>query len=190
MRAFGPEDRVRHGAVPYRGAIAALGCLGTIAALTGCSVLSPAAPTTVTVTAGATASSSAPQAPSPGPAGNACTLLTAAEARTIVGIDLQKPIDQQTRCEWDSDPNGPTAQVQINVGDGAKKFYDTEKLLDHKLVDVPGLGDEAHQEDGAVFFRKGTTWVALSIVDLEDDPGIPQRLSTAAKVIAGRLGAS
>jgi hypothetical protein len=174
----------------HRAATASLAGATVLVALTGCSVLAPRAPATVTVTAGSAASSSAPAAASPAPAGDACTLLTAAEARTIVGIDLQKPIDQQTRCEWDSDPNGPTAQVQINVGDGAKKFYDTEKLLDHKLVDVPGLGDEAHQEDGAVFFRKGSTWVALSIVDLADDPGIPQRLSTAAKVIAGRLGAS
>jgi len=72
-------------------------------------------------------------------------------------------------CTYSGDPNGPTAQFEVFIGAGAKKFYDDDAItLQHTFTDVTGTGDEAHEEDGALFFRKGDTWFALRLTSLDD----------------------
>ena len=74
------------------------------------------------------------------------------------------------------------------VGAGAKKFYDDDNnVLHHTFTDVPGLGDESHEEDYTVFFRKGTTWVALRLTSLDDFSTFKARLEDLAKNVAGRI---
>ena len=74
------------------------------------------------------------------------------------------------------------------TGDGAKKTYDIDHdALDHPFKDVPGVGDEAHQEDSAIFFRSGSTWAGITVVTLDDPRTVVRPLQDAAKVIISRL---
>ena len=74
------------------------------------------------------------------------------------------------------------------MGDGAKKELDIDRdTLGHKFTSVPGIGDEADQEDGGIFIRKGDNWVDINLVKLNDPAQNVQPMQTAAKIIAGRL---
>jgi hypothetical protein len=91
-------------------------------------------------------------------------------------------------CQYTADPNGPTGQVEVFLGDGAKKSFDIDKdVLDHDFTSVPGIADEAQQEDGNIFLRKGTTWVQIRLVLLNDPAENVEPLQTAAKIVASRL---
>ena len=93
-----------------------------------------------------------------------------------------------TTCTYSGDPNGPTAQVEVYVGDGAKKFYDDDNtVLHHAFIDVSGIGDEAHQEDYTLFFRKGSIWVALHLVSLDDTSTFTERLQMLARDVAAQM---
>jgi Protein of unknown function (DUF3558) len=157
--------------------------------------------TTVTATASAPASavSAAPAAASGSevaslpPAIDPCSLLTQAEAETLAGVKLNPATEAgaagtKTLCQYTSDPNGPTAQVEIIVGDGAKKELDIDRgTLSHKFTTVPGIGDEADQEDDSIFIRKGNNWVDLNLVLLNDPSQNVQPMQVAAKEIAARM---
>ena len=94
----------------------------------------------------------------------------------------------QTLCQYTSDPNGPTAQVEVLTGDGAKKALDIDRdTLGHKFTTVPGIGDEADQEDDNIFIRKGTNWAEINLVLLNDPAQNVQPMQKAAKIIASRL---
>jgi hypothetical protein len=91
-------------------------------------------------------------------------------------------------CTYAGDPNGPTAQLEVFVGDGAKKFYDDDlNVLQHTFTDVPDLGDEAHEEDYTIFFRVGSTWVALRITSLDDWTSFRARAQALAQEVAAQL---
>jgi len=183
--------------------------VGGVVAISGCSASTKSAAATVTVTATATATVTAPAsapAVSAAPASAAssevaslppvidpCKLLTQAEASTLAGTKLSAAVEAgaagtQTLCQYTSDPNGPTAQVEVISGDGAKKELDIDRdTLGHKFTSVPGIGDEADQEDGNIFIRKGDNWVDINLVKLNDPAQNVQPMQTAAKIVASRL---
>jgi hypothetical protein len=162
--------------------------------LAGCSAPGPVRTVTVTVTAGAggAGSSSAPSITAATSLTTACQLLSLKEAEAIVGTTLSEGVEgdpKQPSCTYNPDPKGTkTAQVLVSVGDGAKKTYDIDHLsLKHAFTDVPGVGDEAHQEDFAIYFRKGPRWAGISVVSLDDPSATKSQIADAAKVVASRL---
>ena len=143
-------------------------------------------PTTTVTTAASTSTTAVAAIP------DACTLVTKAQAETAIGTTLQAGIKvanaDVNSCTYPGDPNGPTAQVEVFVGPGAKKYYDDDNtVLHHTFTDVPGLGDEAHEEDYALFFRRGSTWVALRLTSLDEFSTFKARLETLATNVASQI---
>lgn len=123
---------------------------------------------------------------------DACTILTQADAETLIGTKLTEPQrasnSDVASCTYPGDPNGPTAQVEIYIGDGAKQQLDIDKdKLQHAFTQPAGLGDEAWQEDGMIWARTGSTWVSIRIVTLDDAAGFVVPLQTAMATALGRL---
>ncbi|MFD9734964.1 hypothetical protein [Umezawaea sp. NPDC059074] len=119
---------------------------------------------------------------------NACDLLTTAEAEAVADTELQNPEDAAgVQCLFAGPVDGPTAQVEVFVGPGAKKFYDIDVELGHEFTPLPGIGDEAHAEEDTVFGRVGDTWFAVRLVRLNDPAENAPRLVTAAKAVAARM---
>lgn len=121
---------------------------------------------------------------------DACAILTQKDAQRIAQTPLEtgQPGNAlNPSCMYTGPVTGPLAQVQIFIGDGAKKTYDIDVQLDHEFEDVAGIGDEAHQENNAIFFRKGTTWVAIELVRLNDPAENVDTLQDAAKKVATAL---
>jgi hypothetical protein len=173
-------------------AIGAALAAAVVLALTGCSGAStPTRTVTVTVTAGAPAASAAPAGSAAASVVSACALLPKAEAERIVGATLLageegNPADPS--CVYNTSPTGPkTAQVMVVAGPGAKKTYDIDRGLRHPFTDVAGVGDEAHREEFAIYFRKGTTWAGISVVTLDDASALPALLGSAASAVVARL---
>ena len=138
------------------------------------------------------ASASDPPSDAPSPAAlDACAVITPAEASRVTGGKLQAPVPEGTpvtRCVWTALPTGEIAQLEIDLGDGAKKSYDIDlTVLKHVFKPVPGVGDEAYAEDDAIFFRKGNTWVAIHLVRLNDAARNAANLAAVAKAVAGRI---
>lgn len=126
---------------------------------------------------------------------NPCTLVTKDEAEVLADRELQAGVpsgDEKgvpTLCEYTAPPDTPgVAQVSVQVGDGALKFLQIDRdTLGHTFTQPTGIGEEAWQEDGHIFVRKGSVWVAVELVTLDADPAIPDRLQATAKTIVGRL---
>jgi hypothetical protein len=127
-------------------------------------------------------------APLPDP----CKLLTQDEADTLAGVKLGAALPEgipPTNCVWPTPVTGSVAQVEVGVGDGAKKFLDIDKdTLGHTFTQVSGLGDEAWQESDTVFVRTGTLWFSLHLVKLDASPNDQPNMVTLAKTILGRIG--
>jgi hypothetical protein len=121
-----------------------------------------------------------------------CKLLTQAEADQLAGVKLQGPLpegDPPTNCVWPTPLTGSVAQVEVGVGDGAKKFLDIDKnVLAHDFAQVAGLGDEAWVEDDTVFVRVGDLWFSLHLVGYAGTSAYRPKLEARAKTIIGRLG--
>ncbi len=192
----------------WRGFTPVVAVVGVAMALSACAGSTKTVTETVTVTATVTETASAPasapaaSAPASAPASEVaslppvidpCALLTLPEAETLAGVKLNPATEAgadgtKTLCQYTSDPSGPTAQVEIIVGDGAKKELDIDRdTLSHKFTTVPGIGDEADQEDDGIFIRKGDNWVDLNLVKLNDPAQNVQAMQVAAKSIAARL---
>ncbi|WP_054680541.1 DUF3558 domain-containing protein [Microbacterium sp. No. 7] len=123
---------------------------------------------------------------------DACTILTKEEAETAIGTALTEPLSASTAdaaaCTYPGDPNGPTAQVAIFVGPGAKQQLDIDKdTLEHVFVEVPGLGDEAWQQDGMIFARSGNDWLSIQFVSLDDPAVFVEPLRSAMAVAVDRV---
>jgi len=124
---------------------------------------------------------------------DACDILRQADAETLIGSKLTEPMKASnsdvSSCTYPGDPNGPTAQVEIYVGDGAKQQLDIDKdKLQHTFTQPTGLGDEAWQEDDMIWARAGTTWVSIRVVSLGDASAFEQPLRDAMSGALGRLG--
>lgn len=157
--------------------------------LSACASPAPAVTATVDSEASAGAAGGS-AAPSLTPA-TACQLLTIEEAQAIVGTTLTAGVEgdpQDPSCSFEPDPKGTrTAQVRVLAGEGAKNTLDVDTASEHTFTDVPGLGDESHQEDYTIFFRKATTWVAITCSVPEDASAVQSQMQDAAKLVASRL---
>ncbi|MEO8697015.1 MAG: hypothetical protein ABI658_26135 [Acidimicrobiales bacterium] len=119
-----------------------------------------------------------------------CKVVTRDEAETLARTTLQAGVlveGEDPSCTYSGLPNGPTAQVEIFAGDGAKKYYDIDVQLGHQFTTVAGLGDEAHLEEFTIFTRKGTTWLAIHLVRLDDPDPYNTPLTNLARTAVGRL---
>ncbi len=165
-----------------------------VVALTACGSSSKKSADTPTTDAPTTTATAAPETTTTAAAAklDACALVTKTQAESVIGTPLQDALSVANAdvdsCTYPGDPTGPTAQVEVFVGAGAKKFYDDDNtVLQHTFTDVPGLGDESHEEDYALFFRKGTTWVALRLTSLDDFSTFKLRLEALGKDVASRI---
>jgi len=145
--------------------------------------------------AGSASSSPAVASSTPAALPNACSLLNQTEAEALAGTKLNPPTaagaaggDQKTLCQFTGDPNGPTAQVEVFVGDGAKKQLDIDRdTLKHAFTSVPGIGDQCLQEDGNIFVEKNGLWASINLVLLNDPQQNVLPLQTAIRQLADRL---
>jgi hypothetical protein len=138
------------------------------------------------------AASSTPAAPTKL---DACALLTKTEAEALAGTPLNPAIPagaagsgDVTLCQFTGPTTGPTAQVEVFVGDGAKKQLDIDKdTLMHAFTTVPGIGDQCLQEDDNIFVEKNGTWASINLVLLNDASQNVVPMQTAIKLVASRL---
>ncbi|GIG41194.1 DUF3558 family protein [Cellulomonas phragmiteti] len=166
-----------------------------VAALAACSSEQPATvattdPPAVTPAAVAT-TAAASVAPEPAGPLQPCELVTRAEAEALARTPLLDGIraggDDDATCTYPGPTDGPVAQVEVFVGPGAEKYLDVERALGHVLEEVPGIGDEAHQEPGAIFVRQGTTWAAVRLVRLDDKAQYVEPMRELARTLVTRL---
>jgi hypothetical protein len=142
---------------------------------------------------GAAADPAAGAAPAVVALPDACSLLTLDEATALAKADLAAgegagvENGAATLCQFVGNPSGPVAQVEVFTGDGAKKALDIDRQLDHDIVALPGVGEEAYEEDGQVFLRKGAVWASVRLVRLTDPAENRVPLRTAATLVAGRM---
>lgn len=116
-----------------------------------------------------------------------CKLVRRADAEKLAGTPVDAPVRGEHACTYTGPVTGPTAQVEIYVGLGAKKQLDIEHTLGHPVRKVPGVGDEAWISENGVYVRKGQLWVSVLVVLLEDPSQYAQRLRAVATTVAGRL---
>jgi hypothetical protein len=91
------------------------------------------------------------------------------------------------RCTYTGPVTGPSAQVEIFVGDSAQNLYEGDRQLGHAFTTVAGIGDEAHVEDFAIFFRKAGRWVAIRLVRTDDRTKYRPRMEATAKAAVARI---
>ncbi|MFB7553450.1 DUF3558 family protein [Streptomyces sp. NPDC056154] len=128
------------------------------------------------------------EAPSPnGAAVDSCALVTKQEAEKLAGTALDPATPVRETCTYTGPVTGPTAQVEIFVGDGAKKYLDIERDLGHTLRPLAGIGDEAYAEDEAVFLRRSDRWVSIRLVRLNDPAENRTPLQELARKVATRI---
>lgn len=140
-------------------------------------------------------SSTAAASSTPASLPDACSLLTQTEAEALAGTKLMAPVaagpagsGQNTLCQFVGPTTGPTAQVEVFVGDGAKKQLDIDRdTLKHAFTSVPGIGDQCLQEDDFIFVEKHGLWASINLVLLNDPKQNVQPMQTAIKQLADRL---
>ncbi|OLT16104.1 hypothetical protein BJF78_15235 [Pseudonocardia sp. CNS-139] len=167
----------------------AAAALAVVAALAGCATVTgtpsaadPAA-TTDAADVGAEETTAAPAAAAP----DACALISEAEAEVVAATPLDEPVAGPDACWWTAPVTGPTAQVEVYVGDGAEKILDIDRELGHDLRPLPGVGAEAYSQGSSVFFQVDGTWVAILVVRLDDPEVIRGPLEALAGAVAGRI---
>jgi hypothetical protein len=118
---------------------------------------------------------------------NPCSLVTKAEADQLSGVTLQPAIRTLQLCTFPTPTSGTVAQLEIFVGDGAKKYFDIDKIdLAHPFHRVPGVGDQAWAEEGAIFVEAKGIWFGLRLTRLDEVDTGPA-LARLAAAVAGRL---
>lgn len=116
-----------------------------------------------------------------------CGLITQADAERLAGTPLDAPVPGDHACVYTGPVTGPTAQVEIYVGQGAQKQLDIERTLDHELTELPDIADEAWLSDTGGYARVGQLWVSVLVVLLEEPSQYASRLTDAVTTAAGRL---
>jgi hypothetical protein len=170
-----------------RAAVAGLIAL-TLAATAGCGRAEPDPdPTVASATAEETTETAAE--PTAEPTVDACSLVLPAEAEQLAGIPLDDAVPAKRSCRYTAPPSGPVAQVEVYVGDGAKKQLDIERQLGHELQPITGAGDEAYiWVDGTmVFVSRSGLWFSIRLVRLDDPAGYREPLESLARTAAGRI---
>ncbi|MEU9508141.1 hypothetical protein AB0D32_17905 [Micromonospora sp. NPDC048170] len=134
-----------------------------------------------------TAEAEQPPAPSAAAAPDPCALVSKREAEQLAGTPLDDANPVRETCTYTGPVTGPTAQVEVFVGDGAKKFLDIERDLGHELRPLPGVGDEAYATHEAVFVHQAGRWASVRLVRLNDPEENQAPLERVARTVAGRL---
>ncbi|TDC29623.1 DUF3558 domain-containing protein [Micromonospora sp. 15K316] len=116
-----------------------------------------------------------------------CALVTRKEAERLAGTGLGEAKPIRETCTYNSPADGPTAQVEVFVGPGAKKFLDIERELGHELRALAGVGDEAYASQEAVFVSRSGQWVSVRLVRLNDPAENRAPLEQVARTVAGRI---
>ncbi|MGC9665334.1 hypothetical protein ACNTMW_02125 [Planosporangium sp. 12N6] len=116
-----------------------------------------------------------------------CALVTRPEAEKLAGTPLDDAKPVRETCTYTGPVSGPTAQVEVFVGDGAKKFLDIDRDLGHDLRPLSGVGDEAYAEDGTVFVNKSGLWVSIRLTRLNDPAENRKPLEELARTVAARI---
>ncbi|MGV9766786.1 hypothetical protein [Micromonospora tulbaghiae] len=117
----------------------------------------------------------------------ACALVSKAEAERLAGTPLDEPVVAGQSCTYTGPVTGPTAQVEVYVGEGAKKYLDIERQLGHEMRELAGTADEALLTAEGFFLRKGELWVAVRLVRLNDPQENRAPLERLARTAAGRM---
>lgn len=117
-----------------------------------------------------------------------CSLVSKAEAEELSGLKMQDAVRSPESCSYTTPPTGTTGQVEVYIGDGAKKQYDIEKQLGHELTPLSGAGDEAYTYvDGlTVFVNKGGVWTSLHLVRIDDPAKYRAALEGLARTMSTR----
>ncbi|MFJ9680504.1 DUF3558 family protein [Streptomyces sp. NPDC101194] len=144
---------------------------------------SPTEPATATRTPEASTGAPSPKEAAVDP----CALVTKQQAEKLAGTTLDPATPVRETCTYTGPVTGPTAQVEIFVGDGAKKYLDIERDLGHTLRPLTGIGDEAYAEDEAVFLRRSDRWVSIRLVRLNDPAENRRPLEELARQVATRI---
>ena len=173
----------RRGVLP----LATLAALAILAAGCGRSAASGAPGSTASRTPSLTTTPAQPTSAAPPAAADPCILVSKMDAETLAGTTLQDAVKIDQTCTYTAPPSGPTAQVQIFVGDGAKKFLDTDRQLNHTFTQLSGIGDEAWIEPGVVFINKSGQWVCIVLVRLDDPAVYRTKFEALARAVAGRM---
>jgi hypothetical protein len=175
--------------------VAAVGIVVALAGVTGCNKskkvaddLPPVASLTPEESGTPTPTEAAPEPKNYDP----CALVSQQDAEQLAGtaLDPASPSGnaENAVCTYTGPVTGPTAQVEVFIGDGAKKALDIDReTLGHAFVDIDGVGDEAYLEDFQIFFRKGKTWASIRLVRLEDAAGFAKPLENLARELASRM---
>ncbi|MER7443068.1 hypothetical protein [Micromonospora avicenniae] len=118
---------------------------------------------------------------------DACALVTKKEAEELAGTKLDDAVPVRESCTYTAPAGGPTAQVEVFVGDGAKKYLDIERELGHELRPLAGVGDETYVSFEAAFVNRSGLWVAVRLVRLNDPEENREPLERIAGTVAGRI---
>ncbi|MET8908769.1 hypothetical protein [Micromonospora sp. NPDC004551] len=132
-------------------------------------------------------STEATEAPPSAAPPDACALVSRADAQRLAGTPVNAAVPVRESCTYTAPVTGPTAQVEVYVGDGAKKYLDIERELGHEVLPLAGVGDEAHLTAEAFFIRKGDVWVAVRLMRLNDPQENREPLRALARTVAGRM---
>ena len=113
-----------------------------------------------------------------------CSLVTQAEANRVAGVTVQKAVRSLQLCTFPTPTSGSVGQLEVYVGDGAKKYLDIDRVdLGHEFHKVPDVGDQAFAEDGAIFFQGRGFWFGLRVTRLDEFDTGPLLAQLAAKVL-------
>ena len=127
--------------------------------------------------AAAAAGSTANVAANPAAASDPCSLLTQAEVETAVGQHLSAGLSDPTLgdCSWSS--SDFTANVDLTVSTWSA-IQTAATANGHTPDPIPGIGDEALNNDGLLSVRSGDTGFLLTIggptIDSSPDSGLAQ----------------
>jgi hypothetical protein len=118
----------------------------------------------------------------------ACALLKRSEANGLAGIKLEPPVGGTgASCTYNPVPTGPTAQVFVFVDSSLPITLQIDRRLHHSFRTVPHLGDQAIEENGYIFVRKGSVWITLHVLAQDPWPGPRKRLEHAAAIAVSRI---
>ena len=179
-----------------RSVLASVALVALTVSLTACGASSPAPAEPATPEPSSAAETPPPDdSTPPAPARSLadldpCELLTQEDASALAGLQMDPGMlsgtGEDRRCMYTAPVEGPLGQVEAFFGPGALKHLDIDRSLDHAFTPVEGLGDEAHLEDFAIFFRDGDDWFGVSLVRLEDPRGYDEALIAAAHTVLSR----
>ncbi|MEV0036974.1 hypothetical protein [Streptomyces sp. NPDC050804] len=133
-------------------------------------------------------SAQSPSEPSKSPvaAGDPCGIVSQEEAETLADSKLNPAEPLAETCTYTGLASGPSAQVEVYVGDSARNYLDAERGIGHELSPLSGVGEEAYLEDGSVFFRTSGQWISIRLVRSVPPEETREPLEDLARTVAAR----